>query len=580
MEIKDPKNTSLYDLLDNSIFEVPEYQRAYSWGKKQLSDLFHDINDLKIDGGQDRKHFMATIVCLEKERKNISGQKFENFDIVDGQQRITTLIILLKCLFLHMKDGSEEEKKNAPAINKILIKDENNILVLKSNHDENNVFFRFLNDGVVKDISETTLQSDARIIRAIKRCDEFVREWKKGSGTIALYNYITDYIYFVFQRLTDESSVYTVFEVLNSRGLEVDWLDKTKSTLMGIVYEKLETDDTARQQKLDRLHKIWSEIYREIGRKNIPGYEIIKYAATFKDENQTAKTLTPEDAIEFFKYYCDSADTVIEIASFISEIVTKLKQLYENKILEAVTDISHVRFLYLAIQMRNDLKDEKLKNKLISQWERVSFRIHGIKGKDSRYEVGNFTRLAQWIFHKKKDRNGKIVDFTLNDILPQLKKLGKNYPIEEVLKELKGEDLYEENDWRKELRYFFYKYEKFLSERNDNRQIKERYWKEIWNKDLNSTIEHICPRSFKNEWQETDIRKEDVNRLGNLTILPPEDNKKASDKNFKEKKKIYKRSSLLINEEILNKRKWNKKSILDREKWLYDFAIQTWGDLE
>ena len=96
MEIQ-PQLFKLESLLHGRLFRVPEYQRAYSWGKKQRHDLFGDIERVKAS---DEDHFLATIVGLSRksEKKKIIADQFSVIEIVDGQQRLTTLIILLRAI--------------------------------------------------------------------------------------------------------------------------------------------------------------------------------------------------------------------------------------------------------------------------------------------------------------------------------------------------------------------------------------------------------------------------------------------------------------------------------------------------
>jgi len=90
-----PTLLTLIELLNGRLFRVPEYQRAYSWEKKQRLDLFDDIKRMKTTGDD---HFMATIVGLMGERRSIASDSFTEVSLVDGQQRITTLVILLKAI--------------------------------------------------------------------------------------------------------------------------------------------------------------------------------------------------------------------------------------------------------------------------------------------------------------------------------------------------------------------------------------------------------------------------------------------------------------------------------------------------
>ena len=78
---------SLNELFEGRFFEIPDYQRGYSWEKQQLEDLTQDIVNMF---NKQHMHFTGTIVAAQK------NKKVNTFDIVDGQQRLTTLIILVK----------------------------------------------------------------------------------------------------------------------------------------------------------------------------------------------------------------------------------------------------------------------------------------------------------------------------------------------------------------------------------------------------------------------------------------------------------------------------------------------------
>ena len=123
------------------------------------------------------------------------------------------------------------------------------------------------------------MSADSNLSQAIKDCEKFVNSHTNAVNLLAL---VKNYRYFIFQSLEDKGAVYTIFEVLNSRGLDVDWLDKCKSLLMGLLYEYANSpeDENLFSQHLNELHSYWSEIYREIGLQNIPGHEIIRFAAT------------------------------------------------------------------------------------------------------------------------------------------------------------------------------------------------------------------------------------------------------------------------------------------------------------
>lgn len=98
---------SFDELLQKRLFEIPTYQRAYSWNTKQRNDLFNDICKLydSPEYKEGRTHFMATVVYHSQMREESYDTDIYNIlNIVDGQQRITTLIILLKAIHKKMNE--------------------------------------------------------------------------------------------------------------------------------------------------------------------------------------------------------------------------------------------------------------------------------------------------------------------------------------------------------------------------------------------------------------------------------------------------------------------------------------------
>jgi uncharacterized protein with ParB-like and HNH nuclease domain len=90
-----PQHLTVSKLMQGRLFRIPDYQRAYSWQKRQRDDLFADIREVHRSG---RDHFMATVVGLARDTRVIDADEFAVVELVDGQQRITTLVILLKAI--------------------------------------------------------------------------------------------------------------------------------------------------------------------------------------------------------------------------------------------------------------------------------------------------------------------------------------------------------------------------------------------------------------------------------------------------------------------------------------------------
>jgi len=97
---------TLQDLFDGRIFKVPNYQRGYSWEKSHRNDLREDLESMNR-----KRHYTGTIVLKESVKAQGFGETYKRFDIVDGQQRITTLIIFLNHIVKELVIIDTEESK-------------------------------------------------------------------------------------------------------------------------------------------------------------------------------------------------------------------------------------------------------------------------------------------------------------------------------------------------------------------------------------------------------------------------------------------------------------------------------------
>lgn len=569
MSIK-PEYLTLDNLLQKKLFRIPNYQRTYSWETKQREDLFGDIRKLK-SYKKDRHHFMATIVCLKTNiGEEIGTDEYALLDVVDGQQRLTTLIILLKALSKALSKGEEVHRNEAEGLDKLLVKvTDKRLILLQTNHDSSFTFHDYLVNGIVPNSQKVKTLADRNLVKAFEECENFVQEWEKQDNLLELLKMLKNRLDFIFYVLEDEGSVYTVFEVLNSRGLEVDWLDKCKSMLMGIAYEKFEKEIST--EKIQELHKYWSKIYQTIGLREVPGREILTFAATLWHEDKLSRALSPEASINIFREFClETPTALIDVSKWLLDVARNLEELYKNPRRKAVTEISQARLLAVAILMADTLSDEERKEAL-EQWERVTFRIFGLFRKDSRTKVGDFTRLAHEV----------IKGMSKEEIIEGLIEIGSDHPIKDAVEQLRGNDCY--TGWEQELRYFFFRYEEYLSQK-DKGTVSEELWEQIWLSSPSTTIEHIHPQTLtKMAWRgklgKAKDREKYINNLGNLMILPPKINSKANAKSFKEKKEIYYENYLRLMVDILQKSDWNKETIEERENNLINWALIAWSDL-
>lgn len=556
-----PKYLKLWELLTSRLFRIPPYQRAYSWEEKQRKDLFEDIERLG-SSGDDTTHFLATMVGLNRGKKTIVTNEFQEVEVVDGQQRLTTLILIAKALSKALDDKKKHERKLAAEIDELLIKDDKlSLLLLQTNHDSSNYFADYIRNGVYPDPDSAETLADRLLLEAMRDCEEFAGRW--GDRRLVLGAILKNRLTVIFHEIDDELAVYTVFEVLNSRGLDVAWLDRLKSILMGIAFE---TSKGIKKEAIDELHLIWGKIYGIVGLHQGRTAEALRFAATLKSEESLSKVLSQEDAVDALRSRAHSAKEATLVSNWILEVVRAVDKFWEDPRRTAITKIAHARLLATAIELRSDLKGSE-KRELLAAWERVTFRIFGMCRKDARTRVGDYVRLSRRIAHE---------GIPVKRALASIEALGGDeHDIETAIAELRNENCYE--GWEEELRYFMFRYEEELA-RRAGQKFNNAQWDKIWLRTPSQSIEHICPQSKGSEVRTKDPKTIFVHRLGNLVLLPPRLNSKLRDKDPSAKADDYVKTGLLIATELKPAvKKWSVDAVRKREEALLKWARQEWA---
>jgi len=266
---------NIYELFGGKVFRVPKYQRNYAWGEKNLKELKEFWDDLKESLLMGREHYwgpitlMATTEALDCSEEDTT---FKVYDVVDGQQRITTIYLFLLAL-------SEMGK---PAIRKNFIKC----------GDIYRVILGGLNDQFLKDLVDgKDPPPKIKTNRLLKGAFEYFKNQIKDFGHLDdlskhLQN-VTFSLEFVVQ---DKSLAVKAFETLNDRGKPLTLLDKTKSFLMfySLRYLKQSLDDT--------INAVFGNIFTN--------YDFIKESGEQNKINYIrSEDFSEDELLRFFYHY-------------------------------------------------------------------------------------------------------------------------------------------------------------------------------------------------------------------------------------------------------------------------------------
>ena len=200
-----PQHVNFGELIHGRLFRIPHYQRAYSWRPVHRSALFEDILRTR-QNGEDREHFMATIVGLRREKRTIVIDEHQVVEVVDGQQRITTLVLLLKCIAGTLDRSDEVTERIGRELDENLVKpDAASLLLLQTNHDSSDFFAHYLRTGVHPPSDSASTLADRELLSAIEECENFIANWQRDYSLTDLVALIKNRLTFIFYEIGDEA---------------------------------------------------------------------------------------------------------------------------------------------------------------------------------------------------------------------------------------------------------------------------------------------------------------------------------------------------------------------------------------
>ena len=242
----------------NYQFEIPDYQRPYAWTTEQTGELFDDLFAAMQDAlasGAASQYFLGSIVLIKADRDPRSF-------VVDGQQRLTTLTILLSVLRVLMP-GS------ASFLTKYLYKEgnpewgEHNEYRLKAREEDADFFCTFVQElgGLERLISNTDKLKDSRL-RYRENAALLLEKAKALSPADlnALWKFLANDCSLVVISTPDLEAAYRIFSVLNNRGLDLAPIDIIKAQVLGMI-RTINGEDKSRDYA-----KEWSRIETMLGR--------------------------------------------------------------------------------------------------------------------------------------------------------------------------------------------------------------------------------------------------------------------------------------------------------------------------
>jgi len=506
MSISKSQTEKIGSIFNGNKFVIPTYQRKYSWTNNERNALWQDIVESL---NSNMNHFLGTLSFKEKETVGLSTDTL--YEIIDGQQRVTTIFILLSILIDKLPEGEIKDK-----LRTVFIGTNDNLKLKPLGEDEqflNQIIFDFSNI----DISKINKRSQIFMYEAKQDFDTFVNELSMQEVEDRI-KFVRDKIEVLVFNVENQAQAVKMFSIINDRGLPLRILDKTKSLLM--LYSTLYLKEELNDQINDCFEKIFNS-YDDllVCRDNLKILGRLEENTIFTHHYYSSNKFFPEtwnkrdgadSVFKNLKLKCKQLkDNKIELENFVIEYLTDFTDFavnYSNLVKDVETKYIYqkpfqfLEFTATLYPLLVRLYSQDKLDELLSLLEATEVRVYKLKGT-------NPISYMYWLSSEITKR-----DMSIDEIRKHLINFNEDFMNDHNLRNYLGANVYQNGA----VKYILSEYS------NDNLKIES--YRDLQVEHIFSAKPDFDPRAYNFE----DEYDYDKNRFGNLGLLEKGINTKIS----------------------------------------------------
>jgi len=529
-------------------YQLPPFQRDYSWNQEEWEDLWLDILDIK----KDEDHYMGYIVLQETEDPKKSM-------LIDGQQRIVTISLLILAAVKFLEESGDapraEDLRKTYLSSRDLVR-QIDIPKIKLNYNNEYIYGGKLMQFDIPANTTGLKSSEKRLLEAYRYFYNQISEKFKEQPTEQVAEFVARKIdvslFFTSIAVKDDLNAYKVFETLNARGVKLSAADLLKNLLFSVIY-------VPNAGSISQEEKKWHRINDVLGKTDVTAYlRHFWNARHYPGERKSTlfkaiknATRQKAEAIRLLNDLDNNVSIYASLSAPQSEWLTN----EQSKLIAELNTLDVTQCFSLLMTAKSKWTEQEF-NKLLRDVIAISFRHHTIGGQNPNEMERIYGRAAVAVFKSEATAARDLFNAHL--------------------KEIYIEDDSFKNDFSK----------KSFNTRQHNGLVKYILAKlevqaggtepELNSKNL--TVEHILPENPTEEWAEVFAARDMapyIGRIGNLTLLEAGKNKEAERKLYEDKLPIYKTSWFRITQRLMEVC-WSPKSINERQKELAKQAAAVW----
>jgi hypothetical protein len=559
------KNDTYRKLMGNGLtYRIPPFQRDYSWTEAEWEDLWLDLlGTLEPDG--EPAHYMGYLV--------LQSQDDKVFDVIDGQQRLTTLSLIVLATLKQLQrliDLGQEPDRTRQRLEQLrqtyvgyldpVTLVPRSKLTLNRNND--NYYQTYLIPLVEKLPQRGFRASEHGLRKAFtwfdKRLTEYLKtalEPEKGKALAQFIDHMSDKLFFTVITVTDELNAYRVFETLNARGVRLSSTDLLKNYLFSVLHRHQE-----HEHELKTLEDRWEAMVGRLGSASFPDflrvhwnsrYRFVRQAELFKTIR--GQVITREQVFNLLRAMDADIDTYLGLSQ--PELSAWSRKAKDAAVYLRMFSVRQPFPLLLSAHRR--FPDADFDN-LLQYTVVLSFRYNVIGSLPPSEQERLYTQVAQ------KVSNGELD--TLNGVLRALSSI---YVNDESFRSNFAEKIIRTTQSRNRrlVRYVLCELERHA---------------EGQDYDFNSetfNLEHILPQNPEMGWENFSDEEVEglVYRLGNMTLCEMTLNRDLGNENYAQKRDGYRSSGFRLTQKIAEENEqWTPERITARQKWMAKQATGIW----
>jgi hypothetical protein len=252
--------STLLDIESGVVYAIPRYQREYTWSRAQWDALFEDLLDNELH------YFLGSIICINQSQDALTVQRLE---LVDGQQRMTTLSLLLAAVYQSYRTlpnlGMEQQIELYNLKHKLVLKkksDQPRLIPQVQNNNQQDYFAVLGQTGILDDVEIVPNAGNRRVMKAFRHFISRIELYLEHSADpiVSLQALLekVNTATLVKIEVAGHSDAYTLFESLNNRGVPLTAIDLIKNKLLAV----LESKDPG---SIDKQYNRWKKVIDALG---------------------------------------------------------------------------------------------------------------------------------------------------------------------------------------------------------------------------------------------------------------------------------------------------------------------------